>query len=288
MKTKNSILLAAISVCSAGLLGGCPTDMTGSTADTTGASTTEAPPVAVHNDTSSTDTSTTTGDPSTGTNNDTTTTTISDPNSTSTNTPTDTTTDPNSNPSSTEPPASSISGSFSGTLTWENSQFLAGGDAFPSGTDDVPLTVEFDENGVVKAVYFRGFVDAPGGMADVQQVGDVVTITQCKGSSTTGWQDCALVPEQDVQGTLTQTVRILSVDYGADTATIELRVRHRKTEGQLMESGRGTETISITMAGDTLTYESTMTYDVTLGTTNGGPSIDAGEISTTSGTLQRP
>jgi hypothetical protein len=269
MNAKHVALAALIALLSIGTLG-CPTAMP-TTTTTEPADTTEAPPVAVHTDgnastNDTTGTNTDSGDTVTGSGDNTTTTTSStDPDSTIT--PIDiTVTDPNNattDPDSTAPPSSTISGTFAGTLTWQTSQFLAGGSPFPSGSEDTPITIEFDENGVITAVFFRGFLDAPDGTAAVQQVGDKVTLSD---------------------GGLVQTVRVLEANYSDSGAFIKIRVRHQKDAGSLVETGVGIQTIDVSVSGDQLTYESTMTYDITF--ESAASPIGVGEISTTSGTLQ--
>lgn len=269
MSTAKSMLIT-LAVMSAAILGGCPaptTDSTTTSADTSGG-TTEAPPVAVHDDSAAS-----TNNVGSGSNDVATTTTSgSDTGSTtgSTNTTT-TTTDPNvpTIDPATPPPSSTNTGTYTATVTWQHSQFLAGGDRDAISSENAPLTVTFDQNGVMEDVYFPGFVSAPDGVAPVKFVGDQATIT----------------PAADPE--VTQIVTLLEADYNGNTIFLKLRVKHTR-QGSGVETGKGIQTIDITVNGDTLSYQSTMTYNVTLsGSGAGSLAFDTGEISTATATLVR-
>lgn len=165
--------------------------------------------------------------------------------------------DPNNPQPPAEPPSSSMRGTFSGEATWQVATGLASGSPSPAAPEVTGLTVAFDDSGVITAVFFPGYLDAPDGVAAVRQVGDEQTLTP------------------DIY--TTQTVRMLESEYTASGATLKFRVEHdRRCEaddgdcgpvGNKTEAGHGTQTVRVTLSGDTLTYEAEMSYEVELGAT---------------------
>ena len=151
-------------------------------------------------------------------------------------------------------------GTFSGSVTWQVSQGF-GGTEFPFDPQVVQLDLTFDDDGNLTEVFVPGY------------------------STGTPDQTVSVLTPGEQTGLSTALVEYLTVNYTETTATIELKVIHNRTAGNLQEIGEGMQTITLSIAGNDLTFDSTMRYEVQLVGT--GPSVDTSETYTANATLTR-
>ncbi len=159
-----------------------------------------------------------------------------------------------------------LAGTFAGSIVVTSIQNV--GDTFTDPADENhTVQFQFDDAGVALAIPILGFVSAPDAVATVNQVGESETL-----------------PLTISGGSATLDVTVTEATYTTTTARIVYDLFFDETLGNLAQSGPGTQTVEVSVDGDTLTVTIATDYDVNI---TAPVSLDTGEQLDSTGSLPR-
>ena len=175
-------------------------------------------------------------------------------------------TDPGTTPPGPGNPAD-LAGTWRGDVTCTRTESLGSVSGNPN-SETVSFEITFDDNGIPTELTILGFAGAPDQVAQISAIGENASQNAANG---------ALVVDQ--------TATVTSTSITSTEATFGISIDYAATGGVLSQDGTGTQTITATVSGDTLTYEANADYSVQQ--TTGPIELDTGEEIRCSGTLSR-
>jgi|GEM_PF-5006345 len=147
------------------------------------------------------------------------------------------------------PAQTAFTGAYSGAVACTKSESLGGPLGLEQSWND-NINFAFNADGLPIEFSIPGYGQSEGGVvfvAQVNQVGDTVTLTETQGTYT---------------GTLTVSVAI--TQYDDDSGRIVLQLEHSGVKNALTEEGTGACVIEFARDGANLTYSSVTDYEVIL------------------------
>lgn len=171
----------------------------------------------------------------------------------------------NNNDSNSDSTAS-LAGAWTGQLVCQTTQAINNGAPGAPRQSSRDITISFDASGVFENVVVFGFSGGPDQEAAISRVGDRVVLNAQSGDFD-----------------ITQTVTVASATYSAGSARVTLDIEYDAVNGNLHQTGTGTQTIEATRTSGGVDYQSDVSYDIDL--TTGSVNINTDESQMCSGTL---
>jgi hypothetical protein len=160
-----------------------------------------------------------------------------------------------------------LTGTYSGTIVCATSQRIGETNTQPRNRN-LFMTLNFDAQGLPVDLPILGFSGAPDTRVAIQTVGEQATTTA-----------------QSSNLAITTVARVTEATYTATSARIVLAITYTGQSATLNQTGTATETIDVSVNGNTLTFSLDIVYNV-IQSAN-GLRLDTGETHDCNGSLTR-
>lgn len=163
---------------------------------------------------------------------------------------------------------SPFQGTWMGTLDCTRTQSVGGGAGGAPHAETLNITITFGEDGAPADVLILNYADGADLAATISRTGDTATVTSDAGVVAT-----------------TLGVEVTSAGFSSTRIEMAISIDYSGTSNTLTQSGTGTQSLTATLAGDSLSLTLNVDYDVTQ--TVGSINLLTNETTDCTGTLTR-